>query len=386
MKIGMGSLEKLILKGCSNFKRFSEIDREMECLVELSLDGTSIQELPSSIGHLSNLILLSLKDCKSLASLPSSIHALECLKILNLSGCYKIENLPENLQQVELLEELNLSETAVRKPPSFIFQFKNLKVLSFKGCKEPPSKLQANLLSLFKVIQRGSKDSIALTLPSFSGLTSLTRLNLSHCNLQKEAIPSDIYCLSSLKTLDLSGNNFMSLPATITHLSKLCFLQLSDCRLLKAMPTLLTSLEVMILDGCASLKVFVNPIAVCDLSTCFPYYFPYNFAHTLQKLLKNNNALSILKRSLEVISVLGKSTFDMILPGSEIPDWLSHQMDESSIKIALPPNIRNNNQWVGVILCFVFVSAFDDSDAWGGETIEYKALINKEMVSFQQDL
>ncbi|XVF70258.1 hypothetical protein PTKIN_Ptkin11bG0146500 [Pterospermum kingtungense] len=283
------------------------------------------------------------KDCKNLASLPSSIDALKCLKILNLSGCYKIENLPENLQQVELLDELDLSDTAVRKPPSFIFQFKNLKVLSFKGCKGPPSKLQANLLSLFKVVQRGSKDSIALTLPSFS---------------------------------DLSGNNFMSLPATITRLSKLCFLQLSDCRLLKAVPALLTSLEVMILDGCASLEVFVNPTAVCDLSTCFPYYFPYNFAHTLQKLLKNNNALSILERSLEVISVHGKSTFDMILPGSEIPDWLSHQTDESSIKIALPPNIRNNNQWVGVILCLVFVFAFDDSDAWGGKTIEYKALIN----------
>ncbi|PPD76192.1 hypothetical protein GOBAR_DD26872 [Gossypium barbadense] len=179
-KIGMESLEKLILSSCSNLESFSEIDGKMECLLELPLDGTGIKEIPFSIGNLSSLVLLNLKDCRNLMSLPGSIGGCKSVKILNLSGCYKVEKLPENLQQVELLEELDLSETSMRKPPPFSFQFKNLKVLSFNGSK---------------------------------GLSSLTRLNLKDCNLCEGDIPGDISRLSSLEILDLGGNNFISIPS-----------------------------------------------------------------------------------------------------------------------------------------------------------------------------
>ncbi|XVF70315.1 hypothetical protein PTKIN_Ptkin11bG0151800 [Pterospermum kingtungense] len=366
----MQCLQKLILRGCSNLKRFPEVDGEMKCLVELHLDGTGIEELPYSIGHLSNLVLLNLKDCKNLASLPSSVHGLKCLKFLNLSGCSKIENLPENLQQVEFLEELDLSGTAVTKPQSFIFQFRNLKVLSFKGCKGPPSKLQANLLSLFKVIQKGSTDFVALMLPPLSGLSSLTRLNLGYCNLWEGAIPSDICCLSSLETLDLSGNNFMSLPATITRLSKLRFLQLSECKRLKALPDeLLTSIEALILDGCTSFEIFMNP------STESSIYYPSMFALS-KKHGALKNALTLISNALKVFANQ-KSTVDVIIPGSEVPEWFSKRDESSSIKIALPPNIRNDSQWLGMSLCFVFVSAFnDENDALEEEAIEYKAVIH----------
>ncbi|XVF70290.1 hypothetical protein PTKIN_Ptkin11bG0149400 [Pterospermum kingtungense] len=363
----MGSLEKLILRGCSNLKRFPEIDGEMECLVELYLDGTSIEELPSSIGHLSGLVLLNMKDCKNLASLPSSINGLKSLKFLYLSGCSKIENLPENLQQVEYLEELDLSETAVRKPDSFIFQFKYLKVLSFKGCKGPPSILQANMLSLFNMIQRGRTDSIALTLPRLSGLSSLTRLNLSYCNLWEGTIPSDLCCLSSLETLDLSGNNFMSLPATITCLSKLSFLRLSDCKRLKALPGLLTSIEVLILDGCTSFEIFKNPSTGCTSSINYPSMFALSKNHGELK-----NAVTLIKRFLTVCANQ-KSTFEVIIPGSEMPEWFTKREESSSIKIALP----NDSHWAGVLLGFAFVSDFnDDNDSWEEEAIEYKAVIH----------
>ncbi|XVF70260.1 hypothetical protein PTKIN_Ptkin11bG0146700 [Pterospermum kingtungense] len=356
-KIGMGCLQKLILQGCSNLKRFPEIDGEMQCLVELYLDGTGIEELPSSIGHLSNLVLLSLKDCKNLVSLSSGVHGLKCLKFLNLSGCSKIENLPENLQQVEFLEELDLSESAVRKPHSFIFQFKNLKVLSFKGCKGPPSKLQANLLSLFKVIQRGCTDAIALTLPRLSGLSSLTRLNLSYCNLCDGTIPSDICYLSCLETLDFSGNNFTSLPTTISRLSKLRFLQLSDCKLLRALPDLQPSVEALILDGCTSFEVFEYQSTECPASIYDPSM--------------GGNAATIMKRYLKQAQ---KLTFGTIGPGSDIPEWFNRRDESSSIMISLPPNIRNDSQWVGICFCFVFVSDFND--ACEEEAIEYKAVIH----------
>ncbi|KAK8503664.1 hypothetical protein V6N12_024836 [Hibiscus sabdariffa] len=200
------NLEFLILKGCSNLRKLPEIDGKMECLLKLYLERTGIEGLPSSIGKLSNLNLLNLKDCRNLVSLPSSIGGCTSLRNLNLSGCKRVENLPEKLQQVEFLEELDLSETGITEPPSFIFQFKNLKVLSFGGFKAPSSKLRKILPSLFKVIPRGRTNPVALMLPSLLGLSSLKELKLRNCNLCEGDIPNDISCLSSLETLDLSGS------------------------------------------------------------------------------------------------------------------------------------------------------------------------------------
>ncbi|KAG4122929.1 hypothetical protein ERO13_D11G297250v2 [Gossypium hirsutum] len=349
-KIGMESLEKLILSGCSKLQSFPEIDGKMECLLRLYLDGTSIQQLPSSIGNLSSLLLLNLKDCRNLVSLPGSIGGCKSLKILNLSGCHKVESLPENLQQVKFLEELDLSETSMTKPPPFIFQFKNLKVLSFNGIKGPSSKLQKNLPSLLKVIQRGRTNSMALMLPSLLGLCSLTRLNLSDCNLCEGDIPSDISRLPCLEELDLGGNNFISIPSCLTQISKLEFLRLSDCRALKSLPELPTSIEGVTVNGCTSLEMVAYPSKVCNSK-----YSADIVGVNCFRLAENIDALTLLKKHLKVFGN-SRKLFDVIIPGSEIPEWFSQQRGDSWIKIDLPLEVRNDSQWMGVALCCVFVS------------------------------
>ncbi|XP_022717114.1 TMV resistance protein N-like [Durio zibethinus] len=368
-KIGTESLETLILTGCSNLQRFPEIGGEMKCLMELYLDGTGIEELPSSIGQLSNLVLLNLKNCRKLSSLPSSIDGCKFLKTLNISGCSRIKTLPENLQQVELLEELDLSETAMRKPPSFIFQYKKLKVLSFRGCKGPPSKLRPNPPSLFKVLQRGSTDSLALMLPRLSGLSFLKVLNLSDCNLCEGNIPDDICCLSSLEELNLSGNSFISLPETVTRLSKLRFLLLSDCKRLKSLPDLLASIEGVIIDGCVSLEVLENPTTVCN-SLDWVYLHGTN----CYRLAANNDSLALLKNHMKVFAN-ERTIIDIFVPGSEIPEWFCHHRAES-IKIKLPPNIQNDSRWMGVALCCVFVSAFNDNGDSEEDSFMFKVIIS----------
>ncbi|KAK8329783.1 hypothetical protein V6Z11_A11G356600 [Gossypium hirsutum] len=65
-------------------------------------------------------------------------------------------------------------------------------------------------------------------LPLSSGLSSLRELNLRNCNLCEGDIPRDISGLSSLICLVLSGNNFISIPASLTRLSKRLFLVLSN--------------------------------------------------------------------------------------------------------------------------------------------------------------
>ncbi|OMO92703.1 Leucine rich repeat 4 [Corchorus olitorius] len=368
-KIGMKSLETLILSRCSNLERLpDQIDGEMECLVELYLDGTGIADISSLIGHTKGLVLLNLKDCRNLPSLPSNINGLKCLKTLNLSGCSKLENLPESLQQVESLEELDLSETALSKPPSFIFQFKNLKHLSFRGCKGKLSKSRPNLPSLFKVMQRGSLNSVALTLPPLSGLTSLTELDISYCNLGEGAIPNDICHLSSLKTLDLCGNNFISLPANLDRLSNLEHLALRHCTELKSLPELLRSTYIPSVGLFANATV-CNSIAYASihLTNCY-------------RIAENTNVVTLLMKHLKAWANLTRE-MSIILPGSEIPEWFSHQRDGCSIKMPLPHHLRNDSRFIGVAFCCVFVNAVTvlcNHLPGHGLTTEHGSLITKD--------
>ena len=64
----MKALEILNFSGCSGLKKFPDIRGNMDHLLELHLASTAIEELPSSIGHLTRLILLDLKRCKNLKS------------------------------------------------------------------------------------------------------------------------------------------------------------------------------------------------------------------------------------------------------------------------------------------------------------------------------
>ncbi|KAG4123285.1 hypothetical protein ERO13_D11G317100v2 [Gossypium hirsutum] len=225
------NLEILILEGCT---KLVDVHLSIGVLKSLKLlnlrDCKSLRTLPTKIG-MESLEALILSGCSSLVRFPEIDGKMERLKTLDLSGCYRVENLSENLQQAKFLEELDLSETAITEPPSFIFQFKNLKVLSFNGLKGSSCKLLPNFPFLFKVIQGRRTNPMARMLPLLSGLSSLRELQLRDCNLCEGDIPRDISGLSCLEKLDLSGNNFISIPASLTRLSKLEDLILSNCNM-----------------------------------------------------------------------------------------------------------------------------------------------------------
>ncbi|PPR85143.1 hypothetical protein GOBAR_AA35546 [Gossypium barbadense] len=340
------NLEVLILKGCTKLVDVHPSIAVLKSVKVLNLrDCRSLRSLPTIIG-MESLETLILSGCSSLLRFPEIDGKMERLKTLDLSGCYRVENLSENLQHAKFLEELDLSETAITELPSFIFQFKNLKVLSFNG------------------FDRGRTNSIAPMLPLLSGLSSLSKLKLRDCNLCEGDIPSDISGLSCLKELDLSGNNFISIPASLTRLFKLEELILSNCNM--------CTLGEADIHGLCSLKwLFLNgnnfitvPLALTQLSKL--------------KLLALSNCMELNSlpqlptciedvwldgcSSLEVVASPSKAfansrkMFDIIMPGSEIPEWFSQQTSHSSIDIPLPINLQEDSEWIGVACCCIFVN------------------------------
>ncbi|TYI03677.1 hypothetical protein ES332_A11G357000v1 [Gossypium tomentosum] len=186
------NLEVLILKGCAKLVDLHPSIGVLKSLKLLNLrDCKSLRSLLTKI-EMESLEALILSGCSSLVRFPDIDEKMERLKTLDLFGCYRVENLLENLQQ---------------------------------------SKFRPNLSSLFKVFQGRRTTPMASMLPLLSGLSSLRRLNLRDCNLCEGDIPRDISGLSSLTDLDLSGNNFSSIPASLIGLSKLGFLTLSNCNM-----------------------------------------------------------------------------------------------------------------------------------------------------------
>ncbi|KAF7852330.1 hypothetical protein BT93_L4622 [Corymbia citriodora subsp. variegata] len=147
------SLENLILRGCSKLSRFPDILVRMEHLKELSLHGTAIGELPSSVVNLIELKGLYLEDCTDLKNLPCSIYTLQHLERIFVDGCSQLSKFPECL------------------------------------CE--------------------SSDCTNVSL--LSALPNVINLNVQRCSLLELSFLKNLHCMSSLTILDLSENKFVNL-------------------------------------------------------------------------------------------------------------------------------------------------------------------------------
>ncbi|CAL2254889.1 unnamed protein product [Prunus armeniaca] len=336
--ICLESLEFFVLSGCSRLERFPEIGGNMGHLSKLHLVGTGIRELPLSIENLTGLIELNLEACKNLLSLPSIICSLASLKYLHLSGCSLIDQLPENIGSLELLKVLDACQTAIRRLPLSILLLKNLQRLCLAGCK-------------------------GLQLPhSFSGLSSLVFLILSGCGLGEGAIPDDIgICLSSLRVLHLSENNFESIPESISQLSELRELSLFKCCNLRFLPEPLPlSLKHMEAHGCPlqtnypkTLNVWTSAEGICTID-CRDS--KGDEVHRLP--IDEEHGEQLLPMYFEDLIERQKG-FELRVTYTRIPDWCSEYSSGTSVTIQLSDS-EDSNSLMGVAV-FVFFKILENS-------------------------
>ncbi|XP_050252021.1 disease resistance protein RUN1-like [Quercus robur] len=330
-KFEMESLKILILSNCSKIKTIPEFGENMGCVIKLYLKGTAITKLPTSIGNLSGLVSLDVSDCKNLTSLPSTFFSLTGVKHLNLSGCSK---LIENLGRGESFD-------GIGQMPFSNAMFKTLKKIAFGGFE---------LLPLYP-LSRSSK-SMGLLLSSLFGLSSLTLLDLSNCNLKE--IPYDIACLFSLEDLILCGNNFSCLPESIAQLSNLICLRVDNCTSLQSFPKLPLNMGYVQGFGCSSLET------VPDLLRPNSSFKPKLALSNCSKLTGNQGFIdlffAVIKKSPQGLSPnCDGECYDVFFPGSEMPEWFSHQCMGNEVNI-MEPFSHLCNDWIGIAVCVAFCS------------------------------
>ncbi|KAJ9676276.1 hypothetical protein PVL29_025007 [Vitis rotundifolia] len=364
------SLQELDLAYCSNFEKFPEIQGNLKFLKKLSLNNTAIKELPNnfgclqdleilnlsgcsnlerlpdiqkdmgnlpcSIGHLTGLHHLNLENCRNLRSLPNNICGLKSLKHLSINGCSNLEAFSEITEDMEQLQHLLLYEMGITELPSTIEHLRRLESLELINCENlvalPNSIGSLTCLTHLRVRNCPKLHNLPDSLRSLR--CCLKNLDLGGCNLMEGEIPSDLWCLSSLVDLDVSENHIRCIPAGITQLFELKTLYMNHCPMLEEIVELPSSLTNMSAHGfpCLETETFSSPLWS-----------------------------SLLKWFKSPIQSYWQRKF--VIPGSSgIPEWVSYQRMGCEVRIELPMNWYEDNNFLGFVLFFHHVPLDDDDD------------------------
>ncbi|XP_019054002.1 PREDICTED: TMV resistance protein N-like [Nelumbo nucifera] len=235
---------------------FLPMDFYPENLVALDLQHSKLKQLWKETKLLARLKILNLSHCQYLTKTPD-FFGLPNLERLILEGCVDLIEVHHSIGLLEKLVFLNLENCRnLRNLPSSFCKLRSLENLNLCGCSKLGKFSFNSWYSFFNCwgSPRRSHDFN----PVVPGLCSLTMLDLTDCNLREGAIPSDIGSLSSLQWLYLAGNNFCSLPASISCLSHLQSLRMENCTRLKSLPELPSSLALLYIDGCTSMERLSN--------------------------------------------------------------------------------------------------------------------------------
>ncbi|CAI9775325.1 unnamed protein product [Fraxinus pennsylvanica] len=333
-------LKDLSVSKCECLHALPATIEGLSSMTEFQLDRILITSLPQEIGSLKSLKKLEARDCKNLTALPESIGnmsalntlildnavilelpesigMLENLTTLRLNNCKKLRKLPASFGKLKNLYRLFMVETAITELPETFGMLSNLQTLGMKqsllsGTSEPATSLEMKVLP-----------------SSFSDLSSLVEFNACAWKISGK-IPDDFEKLISLETLNLSHNDFHSLPSNMRGLHVLKKLELSQCKLLKVLPPLPESLQELNAANCTSLE------SISDLSN-LQNLMQIDFANceklvdvpgveqlkSLKMLYMGgcSSCASAVIRKLDKVALRNLRNFS--IPGSEIPDWFT---------------------------------------------------------------
>ncbi|KAG5020637.1 hypothetical protein JHK87_016492 [Glycine soja] len=293
-------------------------------LESLNLEGyIQLEEIGLSIVLSPKLPSLNLRNCKSLIKLPRFGEDL-ILENLYLEGCHKLRHIDPSIG-LNSLEYLYLSGCSKLYNTELLYELRDAEQLKKIDIDGAPIHFQST-----SSYSRELKKSVSCLMPSSPIFPWMRELDLSFGNLVE--IPDAIGVMSCLEWLDLSGNNFATLP-NLKKLSKLFSLKLQHCKQLKSLPELPSRIDFQNDRwnyAQTGLKIFNCPELV-DRERCTDMAFSW----TMQ---------------LCQVLYFGKS----VSPGSEIRRWFNNEHEGNCVSLDASPVMHDHN-WIGVAFCAIFV-------------------------------
>ncbi|KAL8105978.1 disease resistance protein RPV1-like isoform X2 [Apium graveolens] len=298
-------LTHMDLRHCSSIKEVPDIS-QIPNLVDLSFDGcTNLVKFHDSVGFLHKLVRLSVWGCTSLKSFPSLVK-LTALEHLDFRRTSKLERFPDVLGRMEKIRFIDVGETAIKKLPSSFGNLIGLEKLCLTRCvwlADLPSSFLA--LQNLKELDMGNCPKIRKCLSMFkkhgqrvegsvTSVLNLVLLNVKYCDLSDDDVYIILSSFNKLEKLNLSGNNFVTIPPCIKECFHLETLQMDYCSFLHDIPEIPSSLR--------------------DIST--------DFCRSLTK--RSSNIL--LSQGLKEVKNL-----HVQVPGRGIPDWFDHRVKGGSL-------------------------------------------------------
>ncbi|XP_042941213.1 disease resistance protein RUN1-like isoform X1 [Carya illinoinensis] len=298
----MANLESLNVKGCRN-----------------------LVEVHQSVGFLNKLSLLNVQYCCKLRRLPDL--KLPRLQILELTGCISLEKFPNIVGEIPRLRELWLNDSPnIQELPlsvEYLIGLQRISIFSFKNLRDLPRSI-SKLPRLRELVLRHCRNLGRFPKSSSSSSTNLgwlasskgnktqdkshsvgwfpalRKLKIMYCNLEEVDFLNSLHCLSTLEELYLSGNNFVSLPAS------------------------------------------------CNTG----------FTHLRSLALWHCNGLQQKNASIDVFpNGFGKMITTIKIRGGELPEWFRHQTREIEMCFRVPP--PKNAKLAGLVIGLAFKPHFE---------------------------
>ncbi|XP_056857437.1 disease resistance protein TAO1-like [Raphanus sativus] len=300
-----------------------------EFLVELCMSNSHLHYLWNGIQPLRILKKMDLSRCQYLMEVPDLLKATN-FEELNLFYCQSLTEVTPSIKNLQKLYCLYLTNCIkLEKIPSGI-ALQSLETVGMNGCSsvmhfpEFSWKTKRLYMSSTKIEELPS---------SISRLSSLVELDMSDCQSIR-TLPSSVRHLVTLKSMNLDGcKHLENLPDSLQSLTSLETLEVSGCLNMNEFPLVAKNIEVLRISETSVKEI---PARICDLSQL--RYLSISGNKRLRSLPVSISEL----RSLEKLKVSGCSVLESLPP--EICETMSClrwlDLERTSIK-ELPENIGN---------------------------------------------
>nr|GEV08033.1 Toll/interleukin-1 receptor (TIR) domain-containing protein [Tanacetum cinerariifolium] len=326
-----------------------------------------LEEIHPSLGNHRSLKSVHVIFCYKLRMFPTIVR-MEQLESLHIIYCKSLV-FPEIQSNMKCLVKLDVSDIQIDALLSSIGErCTNLIYLRLRRCFNLNSTEVKfdGLKRLEKFVCSKGHGKTLFSLP----LTNLRKLDLSSCHFEDGEIPSDIGELTNLQDLNLSWNNFSELHFSLSQLTRLKLLNLSECKRLVKLPELPSSIAIFIANRCDKLT------SIDDLSE--------NCKSLCYILLEDSTVIdgNRLVESMLKGNAIENQSMHLRIKGLEIPKQFTNRFYAGDkCRLPLPENWCND--FCGFLICAVVE---DHHAFWSSPKITIKEEASDDMRGMFHDV